>query len=567
VSASQFGRFTDKQRERQQVAFGVSLLVCLVVSFGGNTPMFRLMPLSSQIVPDRVLNYASLLQCMLASLAIVRLAQWVTKQSRRPSAYALGVLIASIVLWVVYADCRTYLRLGGMQDYSLLKSLVARIPHDGVDPFNQGRLSIITYDWVSAANYFPAVDKIGLIDGWNQEGTTHQEVMIEQNIAASYGFWDYHLRNYALRNVRSVIAREDQDPELVALLKREGFYESERNLGISLYLSDKPSNYAFDMTNSMLAVGRGSLWASVALPWVSRGRQESLLAYDPDYLAQYPAVFIDEPAMDPGSELERAIRNLVAGGKTVIVDLSNSPVASLFGVTKKEIAISGEATFNGASDSQFPRSQVLNVTRADGAELRGAVYGDLDGVLLTVRFEGEDYPVVGYRDVPEGKVYFVGMGSTRSVIDTENEKTAGLFAPLFDSLDVRKTISPPAFPISKPEWNDRGLSFSYSSSETKPVLLSVTYTQRWTLTIDGQPAPIFNHEDFVYLCLPSGAHQISLEYGMSWVGFVGIAVTALGVMIVVLGSMTWARGVGRLELILRLGADRLAAWSAERISS
>lgn len=547
-------------------AIGVSLLVSLVISFGNNTPLFEVMPLATQIVPDRILNYASILQCGLASLAISHVYRRIRMGWRRPSASGLGAIVVAALLMVVYVDCRPYMRLGGMYDYALLRSFVARVPHDGADPFSQGRLSIITYDWVSAANYFPAIERIGLIDGWNQEGTTHQEVMVEQNIAASYGFWRYHLRNYSLRNVRSVIAREDQEPEFVALLRQDGFYEAYRDSGISLYLSDKPSTYAFDMTDSMLAVGRGSLWASTALPWIVRGRNESLLAHDPEFLDAFPVIFVDEPALDPGPELERAIRRLVKDGKTVIVDLSNSPVRSLFGVTSGEMAVSGETTFVGATGSAFPSSQVLNTTRTDGGALRGAVYDELDGVLLSLRFEGEDYPVVGYRDVPEGRVFFVGMGSTRSVIDTKNEGIAGIFLPLFETLAVRKTISPPAFEISTPVASVRGVSFRYSSPESKPVLLSVTYTQRWTTKIDGKPVPTMNLEDFVFLDLPAGAHHVTLEYGMSWVGLLGLGVTAFGVLLTVICALTWYRGLGKLSFLMQLAHRRIVEWSEQRVS-
>jgi uncharacterized membrane protein YfhO len=97
---------------------------------------------------------------------------------------------------------------------------------------------------------------------------------------------------------------------------------------------------------------------------------------------------------------------------------------------------------------------------------------------------------------------------------------------------------PAAFAADEVKWTKRGVTFQYSLAENEPILLSVTYTPRWRLSVDGIRYPMYSHENLVLAILPAGRHQVQLDYGHTWVVVVGWALTVLAACYILVRVLT-----------------------------
>ena len=542
-------------RERQQgLAWGAGLAAGLAMCLGWNIPLFRYVPLAAQMQPFRALSFAVLAGAVLAGLFSGRTAAWLVSRVGHPGK-ALAVTATVLVGLSFYTDYGPYIfQSGATWDPTAFTAAVRQAPHDAQQPFRVGRFgSDVNLPGTEHA-YYPLVAGLNTIDGWNLEGSAHMWTMVEHNAYTPQGFMDFQMRDWLLWNVRSFLCNEGPNPRQEALL-RLGFREAWRRGGYSLLLSPQPSTYFMDPRHSMLTLGgRGALWTTVAYPWTARGYKTRLSEYPREYLDQFSTIFISEPGWDPTEQFEATVGWLVRRGKVVILDLSNSEIDRVFGVTALPVVAEGTMTLQPRPGSPYPRQIQVDVSAAREPDRTGVVYYGLDGVWLTREHDGLPEAVVGYRNVAGGRVYFTGLGLSRAVVATRRRDADGVLMPLFDLGSPRKSLYLPAFPVRQPDWSYSGVTFSYQTDAARSLLISITYTPRWQATLDGSPLPVFNHENLVFLVLPAGEHTVVLRYGITWVGWLGWGMTLLTALSVVLIALRWNWVLVSLDRVLaRLG--------------
>ena len=82
------------------------------------------------------------------------------------------------------------------------------------------------------------------------------------------------------------------------------------------------------------------------------------------------------------------------------------------------------------------------------------------------------------------------------------------------------------------------LSFTYfSETDLDEVLISYTYSPRWSVYIDGGEVPLTSYEHLIQVALPAGEHTVVVQYelfGTKWPGIgLGISAAGLGLLVVI----------------------------------
>lgn len=543
------------REKRRRLAWAAGWAAGLAMTFGWNIPVFRYIPLSAQMAPIRTLSFAALAGAVLVGLFSAYVASWLGSRSGRLGK-ALAALATMLVGVSLSADYGPYIfHSGGTWDPTALTVALHQVPHDAQQPFRVGRFGSDVHLPGTEHAYSPLVTGLSILDGWNIEGSPHMSTVIEHNTYLPQGFLGFQMRDWLLWNMRSFLFDRETNPRRHALLDL-GFQETWARGGYSLLVSPRPSTYFMDPQGSMLTLGgRGALWTTIAYPWTARGYRTKLSEYPREYLDQFSVIFITEPGWDPRERFEETVRWLVQRGKMVILDLSNSEIDCLFGVTALPVLPESKVVLRPNGDSPYRAQVEIDVSGARAPDRRGVAYYGLDGVWLEYEHDGLPMAVVGYKNVGGGRVYFTGLGLSRAVVATKRRDADAVLLPLFDLGSPRKSLYLPAFPAQDPEWSYSGVTFSYEAETTRPLLISVTYTPRWRATVDGERVRVFNHENLVFLILPPGRHTVKMTYGITWVGLLGWGITILTGAVMLLVCLTWKANLDRLERLLRrLGA-------------
>ncbi len=259
------------------------------------------------------------------------------------------------------------------------------------------------------------------------------------------------------------------------------------------------------------------------------------LKYDEEYVDLFNVIYLyDLPELNI-AELEKRIKRWVDKGKTVILDLSaTGTIPEIFNVWRFEKPVSGVVNLVPTDESSNFYKSEMDIHLIHLKEGQGAVYRKLGSVMLTLDEEkgvfGEEksvYAVCGVKQIPEGEIYFTGLHIPRLIKPEFKEEARRLLEPLLDLGKPRKEIIPEPFETIWTRWDHKGVEFEYESLETQPVIISVTYTPRWHVYLDGEPITAYRHENLVLLILPPGRHAVSMRYGSSSAVNTGWLITAL----------------------------------------
>lgn len=114
-----------------------------------------------------------------------------------------------------------------------------------------------------------------------------------------------------------------------------------------------------------------------------------------------------------------------------------------------------------------------------------------------------------------------------------------------DLAEPYKELDFPPFPVRESKWTHRGFEFFYSNSSenTLSVLVSITYTPKWKAFLDDQPLPVHRLDNLICIKLTPGEHRVLFDYGMTWIGWLGIAVTLSSFINISLLPLQCTRGI------------------------
>ncbi|MHB8155978.1 MAG: 6-pyruvoyl-tetrahydropterin synthase-related protein [Desulfocucumaceae bacterium] len=244
--------FIERKINKTYLAILFSFAASIYMSFGLFLPLFKYIPMSSALVPGRVLSYSSLAMAILYAYIINRLVN-VIKTGYRP------ILIAFLCIFMIIVttyDVNPRLMRLSITDFRELRSDIDTIPVETGGPFNNGRFSWL-FPLDSAITYLPLLKGLNMGDGWNIEGTPHNKTIWLHNIAIIEQCGEYVVKNLLQWNTRSVIVNKKYS-SIIKNLQALGFQPiKEDQEKILLYNPQKSSYFLHDERNT-IAIGRAS---------------------------------------------------------------------------------------------------------------------------------------------------------------------------------------------------------------------------------------------------------------------------------------------------------------------
>lgn len=500
----------------------------LWLSLGPKGVAFGLLPLSGQLLPERFLNFSAFAFPMAAAGLL-------------PIRNRAKLFRSAVVAGMVLIDALPAAGLipGGDFPGSLaqVQSAVEASLHE------DARLALMNYPEPNALETYFTGDVAQLINGWALENTPHHARLRRYLNAAAwspaylerlFGLWD--VRQMLLRGPNRVVeAVRDAMPGM-------GFeLEEEMPSGYELWRDDRQAAPVQQLPpERMLAVGDRIQPMLMAFPFAEEAVTRRVSQISAEEFNDYPviALYRFEDTDFDLAQVEAQIRAYVESGGTVILELSGMEEAfgralDFLDVDVLRLSVMGDTRLEWAPELQELTS-VLDLSSYSPQGWSGATYNGLDDVIARVEVNDRWYPFIGYREIGEGKAWFIGfnlfyyaqLSGDRSLTEAMQDL---VLADSTISRDLRYR------PIPIRDWQVGPNGISFTSLSPKPVdeaLISYTYSPRWRVLIDGEEAPLDSFERMIKLSLPAGEHAVQIEYqtfGTRWPS-IGLGVAFLGVL-------------------------------------
>jgi len=506
------------RRDRLSFILGIAGGIGLFMAFGVHNPFFDYIPLNDRLFAERFLNVTILAWTILGA----RFFGWIWIHRRA----ALRILTVLAVVLIVVTDTSPYWSLVRSADQSELTTFANELADESGD----GRL--VDQVGTSSSIFLPSV--VGGINqtyGWGVEGTPHLANIIAINESLRMDRLDFVLRTYALWNAGSVLVGEDSE-QLLSRLDEAGFQQKKR-LGSAVLLTwDRPASYFMVQDRNVLVIGRGATHAAMLFPWVAQGTSWYVDDYDLEYLSQFDGILLYDYRHHNRKKAEQLLRQLIDDGRTVIVDFTGKEYRRLFDVAGWPVETQGDYNLVEGDEAEL----------LDGLDLDADLFSHqdrpweyihffwLDAVLLSLEEDGTALPVVGYKNVGSGRVYFMGCNLLESAYHSQDRNAQRIAERLLDLAQPNKAIVPETFDVISQNWEDEALEFEYDSSQHTPVIISMTYSPHWKPRLDGHPIKLHEYENLCLLFLPPGRHTVEFVYSWTWIQLVGFGVSVLSLV-------------------------------------
>jgi uncharacterized membrane protein len=458
-------------RSRQSFALFIGAMVSIALAFGVNNPIYQYLPFNESFLPERFLHIATLLFAVL----IANYGQLMIDQKLKRE-FQILVLIGAGIISVV--DFSTYWGLPKIADYPEVRNALNEVPRD----LNSSRLDVRSSEG-SIWSLLPLTqgDK-HLTFGWSIETTPHQSTFSQINLAIRRGFPEFVPRNYFLWNVdTSVIASEETS--IIETLLESGYRET-GSTGRSVVLTNsaKPALFKKLASNSIV-IGRGAHSTSTVLPWMSYGVSWNVDDYDQQYLQQFDLIYLYDFRYDNIFELENSIREWIQNGKTIVLDLTAMQDNNIFGVEANLIELPNTPRFNLGPEADFEIDTVAEEPFVyQGDPWRGVSYSGLDGEILSVfDVSGNQASVVGYKELPEGRVYYLGLNWISHIMDSRDQSAITFLTDFLQRADPYQEIQLPEISTITSDQPSDKWSFTYEADQKLNALISVTWSPHWTV--------------------------------------------------------------------------------------
>ena len=512
----------------------------LAFSFGKNVPGYTLIPMAESLVPGRILTYTA----VMAAILFAYLAHYLM-QKRKWTAYLLLAVISGVTLYTMNPFAKKW----NVREYD---EEVWTYVEETESPYEQGRLF---RTWSSDMVWKAAEKNLNLSDGWNIEGTVHNWSMWLTSMAIACDKTDYILKQLEYWNVGYVSVLPGE-VGLSNALETNG-YRSDNGL---FYCDTGESNYYLIDPRNMLVIGSTTNAIGVQYPFMVKDNRDELLQYPLEELKSYKCIYLIEQDIRTRSqkeEMEAVIEELVDAGVTVWIEPMASSRFQLFDVraaqVEREIA-SGAASYLVEEASPYDIDEGILFQNCPHTNFL-SLY-NLDEVYLSeIQKSGAvSNAVVGTKKVGNGEVLFLGGSFSQNIevvyaeyngkeavtgnMKLFSDATDRFYQSMFRYYGIETEWRPTPFEASVFKENYRGGTFDYNSSTDEEVTVSITYSPRWNIYLDGQEIPVKQRENLIVLDLPAGEHEVTLEYGMTTYGKIGYLITFAGILLLV-GSIVF----------------------------
>jgi hypothetical protein len=514
--------------EPRRSAWYIAGLIAVLFSLGPGGVFFSLIPLNSQLLPERFLNFAAF-GIPIAAAGLLPMG----RNLRAIRSVLLVILVAADLL----PSAGILSGVPYPQEQAVLESAVAG---------QSGRVALLTYpEPTSLEVYFSGKDA-DLINGWALENTPNNGPLRRVLSAAQWGP-DYLGALFSQWDVRTAVIAggKEADPARAAVAAM-GFSQTSTLGRYEIWREDVPSaRVQVIPAQSMLVVGDELAPLLAAFPFAEEATPAEFAGTLHNRLAEYPVIGLYRFASNSSSvqSFEQGITGYLNAGGTLVLDLSG--MEDIFGQTLDIFGVHAFRLSFGDSipvhwmDSSASLPSTLPLTGLIEPSWSGATYDGLDTVLATVDQDGSSFPVLGYKNVGRGKVWFVGANLLYyAQLANQNAIRNYIRGKVLEGTPISGDGGLPALPVQSYTETPAGLSFDYESGEAVRALVSYTYSPRWRATVDGVPVEIAVRDHLIRLSLPAGGHHVEIRnqpYGTIW-PVLGLIAGILGV---IFGAAGW----------------------------
>lgn len=526
--------------EPRRTAFVLAGLAAFWFSLGSGSVAFSLLPLHAQLLPERFLNFTAF-ALPVAAAGIVPF-----QRTARP---ARLLIVVSLLILDLVPGLTLVRPIPYPQEQSALASLP--IPGDG----SRGRVALLTYPEPTAVETYFVAKGAETINGWALENTPHHE-SIRRVLGAPSWSLDYLKARFALWDVRTIVLSGGEEAEAARqALPQMGFAPVEQLGPYQIWLDSSPSSRVQRIPEGQMIVAGDSLAPFLAaFPFAEERRVDHLSEIALEDLMGRPAIGLYRFEGEPAglASAQDMLRSYLGAGGTAVVDLSGMEGVvgrslDFLDVNVLRLSFDERADFRWAEGLEAMPLH-LNLEGLPEAGWSGSAYLGLDQVLGEVELDGEWYPVLGYKNVGAGRAWFVGLNLLYYGQLTGDARIAATIRDLaLTDLDIPTSLRMEAVDVRDYVETDRGLSFQAEMPRPGDVLISYTYTPRWEVSVDGEPARFSSYEGLIRLPLPAGDHRVDVRYrpyGTVWPSLglgLGMVAAALGAV-----SLWGERRVGPL---------------------
>ena len=498
--------------KQHQIAMVMVASLSVLLAFGEKGGLYLFLPLRQLILPERFLNItAVIIPLLIASSPF---------EGIRKYWFIIGMVL------IIAIDFLPVWRMIHMRPLPDDLTHIAQV--SASRSFTGRSVPLIDPSPSSMHIYMTSViaDRDS-VTGWALENTPQHEGIRRLGYATTNSL-DYLPAVLSLWNTDYIIT--ERETEIASLA---GYYDPIVADGdFQLWERLTPSAFAHVLPdNQMLVIGDNASSWMFAFPFASEGFSPILSSYTPEYLSRFTTIGLNRiknPEM-----IAPMFGEWVNNGGTLIADFSNLPAPynagfDIFGVQTFSYVLDEDSPIQHQF-SDFPSTFTLP---SDIDRWVGSTYYDLDEVLLSLENDGEIYPVLGYKNVGEGRVWFVGF-NLLYWLESQGywDATQSIVSLILRDENVYQDLVLPSLPLSNKETIDGELSFDYTLDQDQYVILSQTYFPRWKAYLDGQPITIENHQHLIAFDLPAGQHHLELIYEpYSTISMVAFVVSGLGII-------------------------------------
>ena len=339
---------------------------------------------------------------------------------------------------------------------------------------------------------------------------------------------------------RHVKQRKDfQNRKFKEVLTDNGFAKIYENNSFQLFRSKNPSSYFQEVTSDTLIIGQWPpVFTSLSESSIGSGKSFFLDDYSLADLKHFKTLVLHGFAYKNKANAEDLIRRYVNQGGQVVVDAQSGDEFTIYrrgsflGVDIHGVSLSGKVPLKTKSPNSLNLPQLEPLSLPN--KWHTIYYTNLDRTLVTAQENQRSLPVVGYKKVGSGKVYFLGGNLLFYGFSRHEEDISKLLGKIIDSSDKKKRalVKPD---VDQTRFTATSMDVTYRAKRSFPALISRTYSPHWRVELDGKKmVPINKVEGLIQLNLPGGKHRITMYYGRTAIHTISKVVTALGFLIVLI---------------------------------
>jgi hypothetical protein len=507
----------------RRVAWYLTGMLAIWFSLGPGGVFFNLLPFHEQLLPERFLNFAAF-GIPVAAGGLLPL--------RRDLRWIRTVLLAILVTADLIPSTRVLQGVSFPAEQAVLETVASP---DG------GRVALLTYPEPNSMEVYFSGQQADLINGWALENTPHH-VALRRVLSAPQWGPEYLQALFSRWDVRTVVISggEEADPARASVaamgFSREsafGRYEIWRKAVPSARVQVIPAQ-------SMLAVGDGLSPFLAAFPFAEETSPEEFSRSQSGRLEEYPVLGLYRFAANPSEvdSFEQKLTGYLQAGGTVVADLSGMEdifgrTLNLFGVHAYRLSFEDPLQVYWA-ESSAGLPTPLSFTGLGEQGWSGAVYEGLDAVLASVEQDGSSFPILGYKQIGDGKVWFLGANLLYYAQLTGQDALRNYIREkVLSGIALSTELEWGTIPVYEYAETDDRVSFYYDSAEPIRALVSYTYSPRWGTTVDGLAVETASRENMIRLILPAGQHRVEIRYqpfGTVWpvLGWAAALLGAIG---------------------------------------